>query len=185
MDLALLERINGLSVHRAALDRLGIFSAKYLILVFVLALIGLWFTRRRELQRAAILASISALLALGLAQLMGLAYPRPRPYLAHHVHLLIARTNDTSFPSDHATFSFAIAVMIWQFNRRLGSVLLVIALWICWARVFVGAHYPTDVAAGAALGSLLSAFMIWLDAHTRLRSLLDQLLSLLARWRLA
>jgi undecaprenyl-diphosphatase len=61
--------------------------------------------------------------------------------------------SESSFPSDHATLFFALATGLFLISRKTGLlvylyVLLVIAL----PRVYLGLHYPTDIAAGAILG---------------------------------
>lgn len=71
-------------------------------------------------------------------------------------HLLIARSQDASFPSDHAVGGFALAVGVWLYDRTLGSVLLALAAPLAFARVYVGTHYPADVVAGAALGAAVA-----------------------------
>jgi undecaprenyl-diphosphatase len=159
--------------------------AKFLPVVFALVLVGLWLTWRPTNQRAAFLAGISALVALGIGQLIGMALPRPRPYLTHQVNLLIAPTADTSFPSDHATLGFAVAVLVWRYNRRAGIALLFLALVLAFARIFVGAHYPSDVLGGAVLGALTSMAIAVLSESSPLRKWLSALFALLARWRLA
>jgi undecaprenyl-diphosphatase len=86
--------------------------------------------------------------------LLSLAYFRPRPCSALlGVHKLISRTcADKSFPSDHSSLAFAAAFSVIYVRPLLGSVLLVMAALVAWGRVFVGVHYPTDVAAGAVVG---------------------------------
>jgi len=160
-------------------------SAKYLPIVFAVALIALWVTWKPYNQRGAFLAGASALIALGLGQVVGYALPRPRPYLAHPVHLLINRSVDTSFPSDHATLGFAVAVMVWQCNRKVGVWLLVLALVLAFSRVFVGAHYPSDVLGGAVLGSVTSLAIAAVSSRGHPRRALDSLFGFLARFHLA
>ncbi len=115
---------------------------------------------RRQGPRAAVAAGASAALALGVAQIVSHLIERPRPYAGHVIHLFVARSADASFPSDHATAAFAIAVAIWLRSRRLGWAALVLAAALAVGRVVVGAHYPSDVAAGAALGSI-AALALW------------------------
>ena len=185
LDYDLFQTINGLAGRSHAVDGVMVACAKFLPVVFALVLVGLWLTWRPTNQRAAFLAGISALVALGIGQLIGMALPRPRPYLTHQVNLLIAPTADTSFPSDHATLGFAVAVLVWRYNRRAGIALLFLALVLAFARIFVGAHYPSDVLGGAVLGALTSMGIAVLSESSPLRKWLSALFALLARWRLA
>ncbi len=65
---------------------------------------------------------------------------------------------DPSFPSDHATAAFAIAVSIFLRNRKVGILALVMATILAVSRVAVGTHYPGDVLGGAVLGTLCALF---------------------------
>ncbi len=185
LDYALFHAINGLAGRSSALDALMIASAKYLPFIFALVLVALWLSRRFRNQRGAFLAGVSALAALGLGQLIGKAFPRPRPYLSHTVNQLIPRSLDNSFPSDHAILGFAVAVMVWRYNRRVGTALLVLATLLALARVFVGAHYPGDVLGGAVLGTLTSVAVDYLSARPPIAKLLDSLFEILRRFRIA
>jgi undecaprenyl-diphosphatase len=185
LDYDLFQAINGWAGRSQPVDAVVVACAKFLPVVFALALVGLWLTWRPANQRAAFLAGISALVALGIGQLIGTAFPRPRPYLTHQVNLLISPTADTSFPSDHATLGFAVAVLVWRYNRRAGTALLLLALILAFARIFVGAHYPSDVLGGAVLGTLTSMAIALLSESFPLRKWLSAVFALLARWRLA
>ena len=119
-------------------------------------------------------AGFSALLGLGIAHLIADLWARPRPYVAHpaDAHLFIARTHDTSFPSDHATAAFAIAVALLLRHRKAGLLALALAEYpLCIARVAVGTHYPSDVLAGAAVGTV-AALILW---HPSVRGPLHRL----------
>jgi undecaprenyl-diphosphatase len=185
LDYALFHAVNGFAGRSSSLDALMIASAKYLPFVFALVLVGLWLSWRSRNQRGAFLAGVSALVALGLGQLIGKAFPRPRPYLSHAVNQLIPRSLDTSFPSDHAILGFAVAVMVWRYNRRVGAALLVLATVLAIARAFVGAHYPSDVLGGAVLGALTSVALDYLSVRPPLAKLLDSVFGILRRFRLA
>lgn len=60
-----------------------------------------------------------------------------------------------SFPSGHATVSFACATVLALAVPRLRVPLYSLAALIAFSRVYVGVHYPLDVLAGALLGVLL------------------------------
>ncbi len=157
MDSSLFKTINGLSGD-SFLDGLFKILAEDLpaVLVIAVALTFLfaWRERRQERRSGAVLGTAAAGLALLLNQAIAHAVERLRPYVAHpaHAHLLISRSHDPSFPSDHATGAFALAFGIWLYDRTLGTVLLLIAAVLAFARVYVGTHYPGDVVAGALIG---------------------------------
>ena len=138
------------------------FYAKDGIVVFgVLLLVGWWIGRVSPVPIVgvgkAVWAGAGALLALAVNQPIGSAIGRARPYtVIPGMHLLVDKTKDFSFTSDHATVAGAVAAGLFLVNRRLGLVAVVAALAMAFARVYVGAHYPGDVAAGLLLGAAVT-----------------------------
>ncbi len=125
-----------------------------LVLMAIVALVFLVLRAGAACRSGAVLATASAGLALLINQPIAHLVDRARPYVAYpaQVHLLVARSPDPSFPSDHATGTFALAFGIWLYDRTIGTVLLALAALLALARVDVGAHYPGDVLAGAVVG---------------------------------
>ena len=72
------------------------------------------------------------------------------------IKLLIARPTDFSFPSGHTMSSFAPAVLLMFMNKKIGAVALVLASIIAFSRLYLYVHYPSDVIAGALIGSILA-----------------------------
>lgn len=66
-------------------------------------------------------------------------------------------TGDWSFPSNHATIAGAAAVALALAVRKLVPLTVALALLMAFSRVFVGVHYPHDVAMGLLLGASLAA----------------------------
>jgi len=90
---------------------------------------------------------------LALNQLILLGVHRIRPYDAGITNLLIAPSSDPSFPSDHATASFAIAAAFLPHGLpRRGAVFLLAAILVAFSRVYIGTHYVTDILGGAITG---------------------------------
>ena len=136
--------------------------AEYGVVVFgALLLAGWWRSRSTGDERrvaAALWAPLGVLLAVGLNQPLGHAVAERRPYdVLSHVLVLVPRTTDFSFPSDHAVMAGAVAAGLWWADRRLGLVAGVAAVLMAFARVYVGAHYPLDVVAGLLLGAVVTS----------------------------
>ena len=188
LDAALVRAINGMAGRSAILDWLMIACARFAPEVFALLLLALWLSWRTRYQRAAALAGVAAVVALGFGQLIGHAFPRLRPYEAPglgHIRLLVPHSVDTSFPSDHTTLAFAVTAALWAFDRRLGMASLLFSVWLCVARVFIGAHYPTDVLGGAVVGSLVAVVILRLDGVAAIHRSVDGVLRALHRVHLA
>ncbi len=79
---------------------------------------------------------------------------RPRPVL-EGLPPLSGAPSGLSFPSAHATSSFACAVAITWISPQLAPAVFALALLIAVGRPYLGMHYPSDVVAGAALGTAL------------------------------
>ena len=173
MDYTLYKAINGLSGSSFP-DEVFKFLANYLpaILVALVALTFIvpWTRHRWERRNGAVLGTASAGLALLVAQPITHLVDRTRPYLAHptHAHLLISRSHDPSFPSDHATGAFALAFGIWLYDRKIGTVLLGLAALLAFSRVYVGTHYPGDVVAGALIGIAVAGALCLISPTRRL-----------------
>ena len=82
---------------------------------------------------------------------------RPRPPLRYpEPKTLVPLPHDASFPSGHASTSFAAATMLSLSFPRFAPLLYVLAAAIAFSRVYVGVHYPFDVLGGALLGALVA-----------------------------
>jgi len=188
MDYHIFQAINGLAGHNGVVDACmeAIATKGPYGLVGIVAL--LWLlpspTTPRGLERRLVLyALLTAAIALGINQVIGHVWARPRPFVAHHVTLLITGSHDPSFPSDHAALGFGLALPVLLRNRAWGMLLLCGALLLGFARVFVGAHYPGDIA-GAFLIALALTAVLW-ARRDLLEIPIEPILRLCARLRLA
>ena len=132
---------------------------------------------------AGVLAAISVLVALGVNQVIGWIWARPRPFVGHPHTLLLPASHDASFSSDHATIALAAAVALFLMSRRLGLAALAFATLVAFARVYVGEPYLSDVLGGAVVGSVV-ALRVW-TARPHVEALLAPVLRLARRARLA
>lgn len=107
-----------------------------------------------------VLLSIAAGYILGNLLLKNMI-ARDRPcWLDRSVQLLIPVPNDYSFPSGHTLASFGSAVCIFLFNRKWGAPALMLAVLISFSRLYLFAHFPTDVLAGAVLGTAIACCVV-------------------------
>lgn len=92
-------------------------------------------------------------LAIGLNYAIKLAVKRPRPVL-EGLPPLGGAPSSLSFPSAHATSSFAVATAMVRVDPAMAGAFAV-AIALALGRPYLGMHYPSDVLAGAFLGVLL------------------------------
>lgn len=82
------------------------------------------------------------------------AYPRRRPYLVlPETHICKHPLTDHSFPSGHSTAIFSVVVPLAAAFPALGFALLPLAGLVSLSRIYLGLHYPSDCAAGIAIGT--------------------------------
>lgn len=90
---------------------------------------------------------------------------RTRPRVAAN-NLLINKPPSYSFPSGHTASSFAVAGALWSINSNYKYIILLMAIFISFSRVYLSVHYPSDILAGMILGLLVSKFVvIFYDQH--------------------
>ena len=91
--------------------------------------------------------------AIGLNYLVKLIVKRPRPVL-EGLPPLGGAPSSLSFPSAHATSSFAVATAMTRVEPR-GALAVLLAAALALGRPYLGMHYPSDVLVGAVLGVAL------------------------------
>jgi undecaprenyl-diphosphatase len=154
LDLDLYRRVRSLArtpelarwVRRYS--RLGEHGAVWLVLGATGALVDV--ERRGRWTRATICVGAAYLISTTIK----LAIGRKRPVVEDLPHLMATPTG-LSFPSSHSTSSFAAA-------RAYGKLLptpplYLAAMAMAFSRLYLGVHYPSDVAAGAVLGTVLGS----------------------------
>ena len=168
------DAVNRLARHTAWAHEPARLYATYGVVLFAgLLLLSWWLARRSGDLRpvaAALWAPFGALLALWVNQFLVAAFAEPRPYaVMPQALVLVHRSSDGSFPSDHAVMAGAVAAGIALAhrslaNRRLALVAGALAVLMAFTRVYVGAHFPLDVVAGLLVGALVavaSFLVVW------------------------
>ncbi len=103
-------------------------------------------------QRYRALAASTLAMGVGVAVFSSLKRicKRPRPRFA-----ALTAPDMFSFPSGHTITAFAISVSLFHYYPAASPALLTAAAAIAASRILLGMHYPSDVAAGAVIGSAL------------------------------
>lgn len=102
--------------------------------------------------------------ANGVAEAIKAVVGERRP---HYLHPLVAIPHSPSFPSGHTTTSFACATVLSALVPKATPAFVLLAAAIGYSRLYVGVHWPLDVAAGVVLGIAIALLLL---AATRRRS---------------
>jgi undecaprenyl-diphosphatase len=165
-DYNILLYLNHLEGHLPILTKVivGIYQDSLKLGFFAALIWWAWFDARarvplQEAREKIVASLIGGMLCVGLVRVMALVLPfRQRPAINPSLGLTFPMSPKgwgdwSSFPSDHAALFFLLTFCLFSISRRLGLVALVDAVFlICLPRIFVGAHYPTDLIAGALMG---------------------------------
>lgn len=182
LNFALFSLLNAPADAGSGMLLLGYVFAQDMIVVFPLMLLAAWFFGEESHKRIALNAACSVVLALVVNVLIGAIWPHPRPFMVPTGHTFLAHAADPSFPSDHMTLACAVSFMLLTSRvlRWQGAILGVLSLAIAWARIYMGVHFPLDMAGSVGV-ALATTWLIhrasgltnrlWMWAYPLYRSL--------------
>ena len=130
------------------------------ILWFAIAIPMLFFKKSRT-------CGVVMILSMGVTLLLGEflfknLVGRVRPCnINTDIEMLVKRPSSYSFPSGHTSASFASATTVFQWNKKVGVLALVLAVLVAFSRLYNYVHFPTDVLAGALFGIFASIFVYY------------------------
>lgn len=134
------------------------FFAQTLPMFTPVILLALWLYGDERSRELTLKTFFVFAIAMALNGLVHTLWHHPRPFMIHLGTNFLHHGPDSSFPSDHMTTASAVA---WTFvlgRKRLMAILFVgMALMIGWARVYLGVHFPLDIAGSVVVAGLAHA----------------------------
>ena len=113
-------------------------------------------------RRAGMAVALGSLAASYLVQrLMKPIFRRKRPFVDREVLVVGIKPADASFPSGHTAASFAAATALSSFYPRAAPLAFTLAMAVGLSRVYLGHHFPSDVAVGAGVGIGIGTGVAW------------------------
>ena len=159
-NIHIFNAINSLAGKNPYLDAFMIFSAQYIVFIVPIVILYLWFSKRGD-KNFSLFLLISVILAAIVSMSISVVYYHPRPFAMGLGTTLIHHPTDSSFPSDHTTVMFAFSLPFLFFRKyKSGTVFVILASLVGYARVFCGVHFPLDII-GGFLVALLVTFILY------------------------
>ncbi|RFU71212.1 undecaprenyl-diphosphatase [Peribacillus saganii] len=163
VNVSMFRLINDLGKQHEYLNPVIVFLAEYMVYFLGVALLISWFSRTNRNRLMVINAVLALIIAEIAGKIAGQFYSNYQPFAElENVNLLIEKSVGNSFPSDHAILFFSVCFSFWLFRKKEGCLLLLLAILVAFSRIYVGVHYPADVAAGALLGVLSALLAFWI-----------------------
>jgi undecaprenyl-diphosphatase len=145
------------------MNQLTVFVAQYVIFSLPL-LIGIIFLRLSNAKRASFFITIAAggaLSLIGIFIASHLFYD-PRPFMSGNVVALFPHAADNGFPSDHMTFGATLAFIGYVYSKKIGLVMIPLAVAVGAARVLAHVHSWIDIFGGifvALISTILAVYI--------------------------
>lgn len=162
-NIDIFRAINDLGKQYSFLNPAIVFLAEYMVYMFALIILAYWFTGSRKSRMMVIQAIVAFVIAEVIGKIAGKFHLNYQPFaVLPDVNKLVDHAVDNSFPSDHTILFFSICLSFWLVRKKTGWLWLILALCVAISRIWVGVHYPFDVAVGALIGCISAVISYWL-----------------------
>ncbi|MCX5781214.1 MAG: glycosyltransferase family 39 protein [Elusimicrobia bacterium] len=135
-----------------------------LIAVFLISALILWKRNRNTFWKEFFLLFSIVFIGGIIGHLIKDYFERLRPMwvFGNQVNFFYEKLDRGSFPSGHSIIAFAVATFLTSRIKKYWWLFFGCACFMGYTRVYVGSHFPSDVVAGAFLGTLIALLGIWL-----------------------
>lgn len=156
------------------LDQAMFLAAEMLVFLVPVSLVYLWFNGR-EGKVDAFYVCAAVVVSLVLSYAMGIFYAHDPPSAMYET--IAPFDSENAFPSQHTTVMFAaVWPLLWRERTRIASILGGSAAVTGFARIYIGEHFPLDVAGGIA-ASVMGLIVVYGTAR-----LADERVRMIAGW---
>lgn len=127
------------------------------VVIAPLLVVALWVWGKPPGRGALIAIAGAVIAAQGVNLTLGLLWFDPRPFMVPLGHTLVAHVADNGFPSDHATLVWTLGAGLWLTGAapRWGVVTCLFGVTVAWSRIWLGVHFPEDMAMSAVVGAVM------------------------------
>lgn len=158
MDHKLFDFINSFAGKNHQIDRMMVFASNkfrfiYAIILFVVFIFN---PRGKKL-------FLQCMLSLAVNNILNkvvnyLKY-RPRPFITRKATVLLPSKLDSTYLSKHTLLTFSVSTLVYKENRYLGLIMYVMSIFTGISRIWVGAHYPSDIFRSSIIGSAITLLL--------------------------
>ena len=175
-NIDIFRAINDLGKQYSFLNPAIVFLAEYMVYILALIILAYWFTGSRKSRMMVIQAMVAFVIAEVIGKIAGKFHLNYQPFaVLPDVNKLVDHAVDNSFPSDHTILFFSICFSFSLVRKKAGWLWLILAFCVAISRIWVGVHYPFDVAVGALIGCISAVISYWLvPKFSFIRQLLTQ-----------
>ncbi len=153
-------RTKSLDIFMASLSKLGNIGLIWFLLSFILYLDN----ATKAIAFAIVLGLVVHVFVCNL--LLKNIFARSRPDLSASRKNFRIEHKDYSFPSGHTCSAFIVAAILYYFSSPYVIAVLPLATLMGFSRIYLGAHYPSDVVVGAIIGWIIGYFVYYGGFYT-------------------
>lgn len=175
------------AVHPSSLDlQVGRVLANGLVYIYPLYLLVGWMRSDAAGREALLQGAVSAIIALFLSWAIARLWFHPRPFVIGLGQQYMPHEPTASFPSNHLSFIWGLCAGLYLHaaRRRAAWILGLLGLPVAWARIYMGIHFPLDMAGALATGIIAALLSMPLRTHgiPQLRAIGEYLYRRLFAW---